>query len=192
MHPKAHLQDMTLPNGFLFVPEFLSIEEETGLLSFCSGLSFHSFAMRGVTAKRRVASFGWHYSFDTYKATEADPIPEPLLSVRERAAAVAGVSPNAFSEALVTEYQPGAGIGWHRDAPPFGIVAGISLGSSCRMRFQTGKGAERAVAAVELTPRSLYVLTGEARTKWEHTIPAVKELRYSLTFRTMRREQNQP
>jgi alkylated DNA repair dioxygenase AlkB len=180
---------MTLPEGLLFVPEFVSVEEEAGLIAFVRDLDFHEFQMRGVTARRRVASFGWHYSFESYKATPADPIPEPLLPLRARAAAVAGIAPEAFSEALATEYQPGAGIGWHRDAPPFGIVAGISLGAACRMRFQKGKGAERAVAAVELTPRSLYVLTGEARTKWEHTIPAVKGLRYSVTFRTMRREQ---
>jgi DNA oxidative demethylase len=180
---------MTLPEGFVFVPEFLTSDEETNLLAFVRRLDFHTFQMRGVTAKRRVISFGWHYSFESYKATEADPIPEPLLRIRERAATVAGVAPEAFSEALVTEYEPGAGIGWHRDAPPFGIVAGISLGATCRMRFQKGKGEQRAVAAVELTPRSLYLLTGEARSKWEHTIPAVKELRYSLTFRTMRREQ---
>lgn len=180
---------MTLPEGFVFVPEFVSVEEEAALLSFVRGLKFHEFQMRGVTAKRRVVSFGWHYSFESYKATAADPIPEPLLPLRARAAAMAGIAPDAFSEALTTEYQPGAGIGWHRDAPPFGIVAGISLGAPCRMRFQKGKGPERAVAAVELTPRSLYLLTGEARSKWEHTIPAVKELRYSVTFRTMRREQ---
>jgi alkylated DNA repair dioxygenase AlkB len=179
---------MTLPEGFVFVPEFVSVEEEAGLLAFVRGLEFHEFQMRGVTAKRRVASFGWHYSFESYKATAADPIPEPLLPLRARAAEVAGVATEAFSEALVTEYAAGAGIGWHRDAPPFGIVAGISLGAPCRMRFQRGNGAERAVAAVELTPRSLYLLTGEARGKWEHTIPAVKELRYSVTFRTMRRE----
>jgi DNA oxidative demethylase len=180
---------MTLPEGFLFVPEFLSLDEENDLLAFVRGLDFHTFQMRGVTAKRRVVSFGWHYSFESYKATLADPIPEPLLPIRGRAAAIAGVAAEAFSEALVTEYEPGAGIGWHRDAPPFGIVAGISLGATCRMRFQKGRGEQRAVAAVELTPRSLYLLTGEARGKWEHTIPAVKELRYSLTFRTMRREE---
>ena len=180
---------MTLPEGFVFVPEFLSLQEEQSLLEFVRRLDFHYFQMRGVTAKRRVVSFGWHYSFESYKATEADPVPDPLLPVRERAAAVAGIQPATFSEALVTEYRPGAGIGWHRDAPPFGIVAGISLGATCRMRFQKGKGEQRVVTAVELTPRSLYLLTGEARTKWEHTIPAVKELRFSLTFRTMRREQ---
>ena len=180
---------MTLPDGFVFVPEFLSVQEEQALLEFVRSLDFHSFQMRGVTAKRRVVSFGWHYSFESYKATEADPIPNALLPIRERAAGVAGIHPEAFSEALITEYQPGAGIGWHRDAPTFGMVAGISLGAMCRMRFQKGKGEERLVTAIELTPRSLYLLTGEARTKWEHTIPAVKVLRYSLTFRTMRREQ---
>ncbi len=87
----------------------------------------------------------------------------------------------------MTEYQPGAGIGWHRDAPPFGIIAGISLAGKCRMRFQKGTGADRQTAAIELTPRSIYLLTGRARSDWQHTIPPGTELRYSITFRTLRR-----
>ncbi|HYP14880.1 MAG TPA: alpha-ketoglutarate-dependent dioxygenase AlkB, partial [Bryobacteraceae bacterium] len=101
--------------------------------------------------------------------------------------ALASVDPGEFAEALVTEYPPGAGIGWHRDAPPFGIVAGISLGATCRMRFQKGTGPERVTSAAELPPRSIYLLTGPARKEWQHTIPAVKQTRYSITFRTLRR-----
>jgi alkylated DNA repair dioxygenase AlkB len=97
--------------------------------------------------------------------------------------------PDAFPEALVTEYQPGAGIGWHRDAPPFGIVTGISLAGTCRMRFQKGTGPARQVSAIELPPRSIYLLTGSARKDWQHTIPPTKELRYSITFRTLKQAQ---
>ncbi|HYP08252.1 MAG TPA: alpha-ketoglutarate-dependent dioxygenase AlkB [Bryobacteraceae bacterium] len=178
---------MSLPTGFVFLPEFLDVEEEERLVSFIRTLEFKSFQMHGVTARRRIAHFGWHYSFESFRVTEADPIPEAFLPVRARAAALAAVAPDEFAEALVTEYQPGAGIGWHRDAPPFGIVAGISMAGACRMRFQRGKGAEREVTAIELPPRSVYLLTGEARSRWEHTIPATKALRYSLTFRTMKR-----
>ena len=181
---------MEFPGGFVFEPFFLRLEEEAELIRFIETLEWRSFQMHGVMAKRRIVHFGWHYSFESYRVTEAEPIPAIFEPARERAAALAGIPASAFSEALVTEYQPGAGIGWHRDAPPFGIVAGISMAGSCRMRFQRGKGAERQVAAIELPPRSIYLLTGEARSVWEHTIPPTKELRYSLTFRTMRRESN--
>jgi alkylated DNA repair dioxygenase AlkB len=171
----------------VFQPDFLSFEEESGLLAHIQTLEWRSFQMKGVTAKRRIVHFGWHYSFESYRLSEAEPIPPLFEPSRTRAAALAGIHPSEFAEALVTEYQPGAGIGWHRDAPPFGIVAGISLAGSCRMRFQKGKGADREVSAVELPPRSIYLLTGEARSAWEHTIPPTKELRYSLTFRTLRK-----
>jgi alkylated DNA repair dioxygenase AlkB len=176
-----------LPDGFRYIAEFLTEREETALLRTIASLDFHEFAMRGVTAKRRIAQFGWHYSFESYRLTPAPTPPEAFDPVRARVAALANVDPAEFSEVLVTEYQPGAGIGWHRDAPPFGIVAGVSLAGHCRMRFQTGKGTDRQTAVIQLAPRSLYMLTGEARTQWQHTIPPVKELRYSITFRTLRR-----
>jgi DNA oxidative demethylase len=176
-----------LPDGFRYEPDFLTGAEEAELIESVSGLEFHEFAMRGVTARRRIIQFGWHYSFETFRLTPA-PLPPPALDeIRMRAAAIANVQPDEFSEILLTEYQPGAGIGWHRDAPPFGIVAGVSLAGHCRMRFQTGQGVDRRTVAVHLAPRSLYVLTGEARARWQHTIPPTKELRYSITFRTLRR-----
>lgn len=177
-----------LPEGFVLQPDFLAENEEQRLIEFIRGLRFGEVRMHGVTAKRRVAQFGWHYSFESYKLTPAAVLPSELVEVRSRAAALAGVQPEQFSETLVTGYPPGAGIGWHRDAPPFGIVAGISLGAACRMRFQKGKGAERETAAVELPPRSIYLLTGSARKDWQHTIPAVPDTRWSITFRTLRRE----
>lgn len=176
-----------LPEGFLLFQDFLTREQEQTLIALIRSLSFGEVRMHGVTAKRRVAQFGWHYSFESYRLTPAPDLPEPLRPIRERAAALVSIAPEEFAETLVTDYPPGAGIGWHRDAPPFGIVAGVSLGAACRMRFQTGKGADRVTAAVELSPRSIYFLTGSARTEWQHTIPAVKEHRWSITFRTLRR-----
>jgi alkylated DNA repair dioxygenase AlkB len=127
-----------------------------------------------------------NYSFETFKATPGPPIPGFLLPLRERAAAFAAVDADALAEALITEYPPGAAIGWHRDAAPFDIVIGISLLSASRMRFRRGKVRAWQTREVLLPPRSAYVLTGPARTQWEHSIPPVKELRYSVTFRTMR------
>jgi alkylated DNA repair protein (DNA oxidative demethylase) len=179
--------DKRLPEGFEYFPDFLSEAEERELLAAIANVEFHEFAMKGVTAKRRVAQFGWHYSFQSFHISPADPPPKAFEPVRARVAAVARVEPEALSEVLVTEYKQGAGIGWHRDAPPFGIVAGISLGSPCRMRFRTASEENRQTVAVQLDPRSLYLLTGSARTDWHHTIPPTKQLRYSITFRTLRR-----
>ena len=157
------------------------------LTEFARSLRYGEVRMHGVTAKRRVAQFGWRYSFESYQLTAGPPVPPQLLGLREKAGVLAGVTPEEFAEALVTEYSPGAGIGWHRDAPHFGIVAGVSLGSPCRMRLRTGEGPERRVAAVELPPLSIYVLTGSARKDWQHMIPPVPGLRWSITFRTLRR-----
>jgi alkylated DNA repair dioxygenase AlkB len=110
-----------------------------------------------------------------------------LLPVRARLAGFAAVTPDELGEALVTEYAPGAGIGWHRDAPAFGIVAAVSLLASCRMRFRRGEVGNWETAELELEPRSAYLIAGEARSKWQHGIPPAKALRYSITFRTLRR-----
>jgi alkylated DNA repair dioxygenase AlkB len=177
-----------LPDGFVYAPEMIMPEEEAALIERIRALDFGSFQMHGVTAKRRIAHFGWRYSFDSRGIAPAGPMPEAFAEIRARVAGLAGIEAEGFAETLVTEYIPGAGIGWHRDAPAFGIVAGVSLAGLCRMRFQYGKGAERRTAVVELEPRSLYLLTGEARTKWQHMIPPAKTLRYSITFRTLRNE----
>jgi alkylated DNA repair dioxygenase AlkB len=175
-----------VPNGLFFYPEFVSEEEESELLGFIRQIDFRTIQMHGVTAKRRVKQFGWHYAFQSYRLTETDPIPEAFTGIRARSAELAGIAATDWAEALVTEYAPGAGIGWHRDAPAFGIVAGVSLSASCRMRFRKEAGTGRESTAVELTPRSLYLLTGAARNEWQHMVPSVRELRYSITFRTLK------
>jgi alkylated DNA repair protein (DNA oxidative demethylase) len=116
----------------------------------------------------------------------ASDFPLFLEPLRARAAAIAGVQTELLSESLVTEYGVGAGIGWHRDSPPFGIVAGISLGGHCRMRFQRGEAQQQQTWKIELPPRSLYVMRGAAREEWQHSIPPVKEPRWSITFRTLK------
>jgi alkylated DNA repair dioxygenase AlkB len=179
-----------LPAGLLFFPEFLSETEERELIAFVERLNFGTLQMHGVTARRRIKQFGWHYAFESYQLTRAEEIPAAFDEIRARSAGLAGIAPEDWAEALVTEYRAGAGIGWHRDAPPFGTVAGISLKSACRMRFQIGSGADRRTSAIELPPRSMYLLTDEARLKWQHMIPPARELRYSITFRTIRKRKN--
>jgi alkylated DNA repair protein (DNA oxidative demethylase) len=174
------------PEGLLFEPEIMTEAEEAGFLDVIKTLPFGAFRMHGVDARRRVVRFGVHYQSGLAETSAASSFPASLEPLRARAAAVAGVSTKALSESLVTEYAPGAGIGWHRDSFPFGIVAGISFVGVCRMRFQHGTGQQRQTWAIELPPRSIYVLAGAAREEWQHSIPPVKEPRWSITFRTLR------
>ena len=174
-----------LPEGLLYQPDFLSEAKEAELIRIFRELPFQAFDFHGYTAKRRVLEFGFEYDFTTRRATPTQSFPEFLSSVRERVARFAGLSAADLVEGMVTEYSPGAPIGWHRDAPQFGTVIGISLASTSRMRFKPYK-AEGKPVALTLEPRSIYVMRGPARWKFQHSIPAVKELRYSITFRTLR------
>jgi alkylated DNA repair dioxygenase AlkB len=180
------------PEGLLFKPDFLSVDDEAALIDVICTLPFSEVRMHGLVAKRRVAHFGLHYTFASHRLSPASEIPREFDNIRERAANLAGLDPRAFSEVLVTEYPPGAGIGWHRDAPPFGIIAGISLAADSTMRFRrdvhAGKEAagKREASSLDLARRSLYVLAGTARTDWQHSISPITELRYSITFRTLK------
>src|SRR5215210_5225804 len=175
-----------VPEGFAYLADFITGAEEAALLHEIGELEFHEMKMRGVVAKRRVIHYGVRYSFETFKASPGPPIPEFLLRLRARAGAFAAVDAARLEEALITEYSPGASIGWHRDAHPFDIVIGVSLLSRARFRFRRGKVRAWETTEFALAPRSAYALTGPARTEWEHSIPEAKELRYSVTFRTLR------
>jgi alkylated DNA repair dioxygenase AlkB len=179
---------LNLPPGLVFIPDFLTQEDEDRLLSFIRSVTaFGAVVMHGVPSRRRVKQFGLRYSFTGNRLSPAEPVPRDLQPLRDRIAGVAQVTPDRFAQVLLTDYSPGAGIGWHRDASPFGIVAGVSIGAECRMRFRN-RADHRQAAMLPLTPRSLYLLTGEARTDWEHAIPPVNSQRFSITFRTLRSE----
>ncbi|HEX6210554.1 MAG TPA: alpha-ketoglutarate-dependent dioxygenase AlkB [Methylomirabilota bacterium] len=180
------LPDLTLPAGFLYQSDVVTASEEAQLVSHVRAFAFAEVEMRGRVARRRTAHFGWVYGYASWRIAPGPPIPEVLLPLRARAAALAGVAPEALVEVLVTEYPPGAGIGWHRDAPQFGPVVGVSLLGSCRLRFRRGPGAARHPRGAVLEPRSAYVLAGQARWQWQHSIPPQTALRYSITFRTLR------
>lgn len=177
-----------LPEGLLYQPDFLSEGEEDELVRIFRELPFQAFDFHGYTAKRRVLEFGFEYDFTTRRATPTQSFPVFLSSMRERAARFAGISAADLVEGMVTEYSSGAPIGWHRDAPQFGVVIGISLASTSRMRFKPYK-AEGKPIALTLERRSIYVMRGPARWKFQHSIPPVKELRYSITFRTLHRRE---
>jgi alkylated DNA repair protein (DNA oxidative demethylase) len=178
---------LEVPDGLVFHADFLTRDEERELLEFLNGLPFKEFTMRGVVAKRQVAQFGLKYGLASRTLSRAAEVPPQLAALRERVAAVAEVEPRDFPQILINKYPPGAGIGWHVDSPPFGIVAGVSLGASCTMRFQRGERVERKTAKQELPPRSLYLLTGAAREVWQHRVAPIAELRYSITLRTLRK-----
>jgi DNA oxidative demethylase len=152
-----------------------------------SELRFDPIVMRGQAARRTARHYGLDYDYESRTPIPGDPIPNWLQQVRKSAAELAQLDPRELVEILVQKYPPGATIGWHRDAPAFDIVVGVSLGSECRLRFQRGKDDDRRTWEVLLEPRSGYVLADKARTSWQHSIPPADDLRYSITFRTLRR-----
>jgi len=176
-----------LPAGFRYQPELIGLEEEARLLAHVRELPFREFEFHGYKGKRRVVSFGWQYDFSARHLRKAGDIPEYLLSLRETAATFAGLESEKFQHVMVTEYSPGAGIGWHRDKAVFGEVVGISIHAPCVLRLRRAVGEKKWERVnVMAEPRSAYFLSGQARTVWEHSIPPVEALRYSITFRNLR------
>jgi alkylated DNA repair dioxygenase AlkB len=175
-----------LPEGMRYRPELITAAEEQALSDRFAALPFQPFEFQGYFGKRRVVFYGYRYDFTEREVQRVAPIPDFLLPVRERAAAFAGLEPEALEHALINEYQPGAPIGWHRDRPQFGDVLGVSLLSPCRFRLRRKTGARWERMTITLEPRSAYLLRGPARSEWEHSIPEAEALRYSITFRTLR------
>ncbi len=175
-----------LPTGFRYQPDLIGRDEERALVDRLEGLPFKPFEFQRHLGKRRVVSFGWRYDFNDRSLQPVEPLPDFLQPLRARAEAFAGFAPGAISHALITEYEPGAAIGWHRDRPEFDRVVGISMVSPCRFRFRRTAGGRFQRADVTLEPRSIYSLEADARNDWEHSIPPVEALRYSITFRTLR------
>jgi DNA oxidative demethylase len=175
------------PPGFRYVEEMITLAEEANLIGELESLPWEPVVFRGVTARRRVVHMGHRYDFEDRGVSPGIPIPESLVALRERVASRGDTDPAAFVEVLATEYPPGATIGWHRDAPAFGAtVLGVSLASSCRMRFRRTAGDGWQTWEQVLEPRSAYVISGPARSAWYHSIPPTRALRYSITYRTVR------
>jgi len=159
--------------------------EAQALIGAIDAAELSPFRFHGWLGKRLTASYGWRYDFDTAEFGPTDALPDWLLPVRARAARFAGREPGDFVQALVIRYDPGAGIGWHRDRPVFEHVLGISLGAPAMMRFRRRRPGGFDRVSAQLPHRSIYHLTGEARHEWEHSIAAMEVTRWSITFRSL-------
>jgi alkylated DNA repair dioxygenase AlkB len=176
-----------LPAGFVYEPEFINRDEEAALLYEISNLPLHEAKYKDYTAKRRIVSYGASYDFSSNELIPAGPIPPFLHSLRDRIARWADVPASRFTHALIAEYKSGTQLGWHRDVPDFELIVGVSLGGPCRMRlrrYPPKKGRSADALSLDLEPRSVYLMRGEARWGWQHSIPPTKATRYSITFRT--------
>jgi alkylated DNA repair dioxygenase AlkB len=179
------------PEGFFYYPDYITNDEEQELLKAISGTELHAFLFQGYEARRKVASFGYDWSFEKRTLSKGKEIPATFHSLIQKVADHLSISKNAFAELLVTEYPPGSVINWHRDAPPFDIIAGISLLSDCTFRLRPhdkAKQKRNAIISFPVKRRSLYIMQGIARSEWQHSTAPVKQLRYSITLRTLRTE----
>jgi alkylated DNA repair dioxygenase AlkB len=177
-----------LPHGLLYRPDFIDVAEEEALLAFFATLPFREARYHQYTARRRVMRFGDARYLDDDEESDFPrrEFPSLLLALRARVGALLAIPAADFVHGLVTQYRPGTPIGWHRDAPHFATVAGISLASACRMRFRPHASKDtKSALSIELQPRSLYVMRDEIRWNWQHHIPAAPALRYSVTLRTL-------
>ena len=175
------------PAGLNYGAELITEAEERDLIERFSSLPFVPFDFHGFQGNRRTVAYGSRYDFTRSLMKPADSVPEWLVPLRSKAASWARLPPSELVQALITEYAPGAGIGWHRDRPEYGAVLGVSFANPCVLRLRRPAGGGRWVrAALPLEPRSVYRLTGEARDLWQHSITPGDRLRYSVTFRTLR------
>ncbi len=176
-----------LPEGFRYQENLVSAQEERDLIDSFQDLPFKPYEHLGYFGHRRIAGFGWRQDADGKMVETGEPIPDVLLPLLAKVAAFTGLPHERFRHALVTEYSPGAGIGWHRDRPPAVAIAGVSLASPCTFRLRRKAGDRWDRASLIAAARSAYLMSGPARSDWQHSIPSVEALRYSVTFRTVRR-----
>jgi alkylated DNA repair dioxygenase AlkB len=177
------------PKGFFYEENFLTPDEESSLIEVISTIELHNFNFHGFTANRKVASFGYDYGFNDGSLTRGKAIPASFNPLIEKVSQSTSISVDAFAELLVTEYPPGAVINWHRDAPPFDVIVGISLKADCTFSlrpYDKEKQIRSNVISFPVNARSLYVIKGSARSEWQHSIKPVKQTRYSITLRTLK------
>jgi alkylated DNA repair dioxygenase AlkB len=177
----------SLPNGLVYRPDFITQAEEELLLAHIENLPLSHSRLGEYVAKRRIVGFGWGYDFDKKRLVPGPALPRFLQPLQRKIGKWLDIAPRRVAEALITEYTPGSPIGWHRDNESFEHIVGVSLAGWCRMRFRPIDkiGNAKSVISIDLEPRSAYIMQGDVRWRWQHSIPAVKTLRYSITFRTL-------
>jgi DNA oxidative demethylase len=175
----------SLITGLDYRSGFIATHEEKALVDRLAALDLAPFQFHGWVGNRKTRSFGWRYDFNDATFAPAELFPDWLQPFRDRAAAFAGVAPGDFHHALIARYDPGAGIGWHKDRDVFEQVVGVSLGAPATLRFRQRLNGGFRRASLEVEPRSAYLLSGEARWQWEHRITPGDRLRFSITFRTL-------
>lgn len=175
-----------LPDGFAYRPDLIGEDEERDLVARFQDLDFKPYEHLGYLGNRRVAGFGWRQDDNGRMVETGEAIPDFLRPLLDKVATFTGLARETFRHALVTEYAPGAGIGWHRDRPPTLAIAGVSLLSPCTFRLRRKAGDKWDRASIIAAPRSAYLMSGHARSDWQHSIPPVEAARYSVTFRTVR------
>jgi len=163
----------------------ISDAEERALIAHLEAEELSPFRFHGWLGNRKTQSFGWRYDFDDASFQKTVPIPDWLQPLRAKAADFAKVMPEDFAHVLLARYDPGAGIGWHRDRDVFDQVVGVSLHTPATLRFRKREGSGFRRASLEVAPRSAYLLSGESRWDWEHRIVPGDQLRFSITFRTL-------
>lgn len=180
------------PEGFSYFPSFISEAEEKELCNVIAGTELHNMTFQGYEAKRKVASYGYDWSFEKRALSKGKEIPPAFHSLIKKVAGYLSLDTGSIAELLITEYPVGSVINWHRDAPAFGLIAGISLLSDCVFKLrphEKTKQKRNAVISIPVKKRSLYVMQGPARADWQHSIAPVKQLRYSITLRTLKTEE---
>jgi alkylated DNA repair dioxygenase AlkB len=177
-----------LPEGFVLIENFITIEQESNLMNLISNMALETFIFQGFEAKRKTKSYGHSYNFTNRGLSKADPIPDAFNFLIEMVADKLNLERDMIEQLLVTEYPPGSVINWHRDAPPFNTIIGVSLLSDCIFRlrpYDKSKRGRKNIVSMPVKRRSLYMMAGPARTEWEHSISPVKEKRFSITLRTL-------
>lgn len=180
--------DIIAPDGFHYSPDFLTEREEQQLIIDIGSLELHPLIFRGFEAKRKVNSYGYDYQFDTRTISIGENIPLAFNFLLEKISTWLSIPLEDLAEVLVTEYPPGSVINWHRDAPPFDIIVGVSLMSDCRFKlrpYDKTKQGRKSIVTIPVRRRSVYIIRDEARTDWEHCIAPVTETRYFVTVRTL-------
>jgi alkylated DNA repair dioxygenase AlkB len=177
------------PNGFTYITDFITAEEENNLITIIKNFELKNLNFQGYEAKRKVASFGYDWSFEKRVLSQGKEIPNDFEWLIKRVSNYINVPENLVSELLITEYPKDSVINWHRDAPPFDTIIGISLLSDCVFKLrphEKSKQNRKNIISLPVLRRSLYIMKDEARTDWEHSIAPVKEVRYSITLRTLK------